>query len=122
MVGENEWQISNSKTTDFTDVDMISIPKSSSVDENNPPNRNDFGLAIGAKLSDVDKFRFLTEFYTPPASYAWPAATRVDRGKSITCRLNRSELLKYPCFAYSPKLWGVLYIFCIVCNKRSWPK
>src|SRR6218665_1603401 len=44
-------------------------------DANNP---NDFGLAVGANLSDVDKLRFLTDFYAPPESYTWPTATRID--------------------------------------------
>ena len=64
------------------------------------------------KLADSDKFRFLTEFYTPPESYTWPSTTRIDRGKVITCRLRRSEILKYKCFAYSPKLNGVFCTYC----------
>ena len=32
---------------------------------NNANNPNDFGLAVGANLSDVDKLRFLADFYTP---------------------------------------------------------
>lgn len=43
---------------------------------------NYFGLAADQKLSDADKLRFLTDFYTPPESYAWPTATGVDRGKN----------------------------------------
>jgi len=30
------------------------------------------GLAVGAKLTDADKFPYLTEFYSPPESNAWP--------------------------------------------------
>jgi hypothetical protein len=91
---------------DVTDANTYDSVKN---DENNP---NDFGLAVGEKLSDVDKLRFLTNFYTPPESYAWPTATRIDRGRTITCRLRCSELLKYPCFAYSPKLDGVFCTYC----------
>jgi len=56
--------------------------------------------------------RFLTNFYTPPESCAWPSATRFNRGKTITCRLDRSKLLKHSCLAYSPKLNGVFCIYC----------
>jgi len=70
---------------------------------------NAFGLAVGENLSDAEKFRLLTNFYTTPESYAWPTATCNDRGKTMTCKLCRSELVKYQCFAYSPKLDGV---FC----------
>ena len=99
----NEGSFSNA--TDLIDVGRV-VNYSVVNDANNP---NDFGLAVGANLSDVDKLRFLTDFYTPPESYTWPTAIRIDRGKTITCRLRRSELLKYSCFAYSPKLDGV---FC----------
>ena len=89
----------------------VSGTGSAANDETHP---NDFGLAIGHKLSDADKVRFLTNLYTPPESYAWPTATRVDRGKTITCRLDRSKLLKHSCLAYSPKLNGVFCIYCSI--------
>jgi len=77
---------------------------------------NDFGFAIKAaceeKLSDFDKLRFLVDFYTPPETFKWPSATRLDRGKIITCKLRRSELLLHRCFAYSQKLDGVFCQYC----------
>lgn len=114
---ERDEQFSHAKdlTTDSSGISHTA-PNTAVQLQDAVDNPNDFGLAVGAKiLSDADKMRFLTEFYTPPESYAWPTATRTDRGKTITCRLRRSELLKHPCLAYSPKLEGVLH-----CTFHSW--
>src|SRR6218665_2524040 len=54
----NEGPFSNA--TDLIDVGGV-VNYSVVNDANNP---NNFGLAVGANLSDVDKLRFLADFYT----------------------------------------------------------
>jgi len=68
-------------------------------------------LIICHKLSKSNKVWFLTNVYTPPESYAWPTATCVKRGKTITCRKDRSQLLKHFCLVYLLKLNKV---FCAI--------
>jgi len=76
---------------------------------------NDFGLAVNNnRIEDSDKLRYLTEFFTPPEEFHWPSATRIDRGKLIVCKLNRTEVLKRRCLAYSPMLNGVFCRYCVL--------
>ena len=71
---------------------------------------NDFGFSLSEKqLSDAEKYRFLTAFCTPPDSYDWLRASRTDRGKIISCKLRRTELLNHHCFALSLKMGGVFF-------------
>jgi hypothetical protein len=39
------------------------------ISATNDEHANDFGLAVGKKLSDVDKFGYLTNCYTPSVLY-----------------------------------------------------
>lgn len=85
--------VANEKDLEPVSLNTVSVAEPEDLGESTVTDvghQNDFGLAVGAKLADSDKFRFLTEFYTPPESFAWPSTTRIDRGKVITCRLRRS--------------------------------
>lgn len=77
---------------------------------------NDFGhvVRIGADgLSDLEKYRYLTNFYTPPSPphHEWPAEVRQVKGKTVVRRLNPSILSRHDCttMAYSPMYGG---LFC----------
>jgi hypothetical protein len=85
------------------------------------PHVNDFGHVIenGADgLSDVEKYRFLTEYYTPPPppAHEWPAEVRQVKGKQVVRRLNPSIMQRQDCatMAYSPMYRGLFCRYCAI--------
>src|SRR6218665_1958249 len=86
----NEGSFSNA--TDL--IDVGGVVNYSVV--NNANNPNDSGLAVGANLSDVDKLRFLADFYTPRSLTLHVAYSDTDRPSSCLQALAACSKTFYP--------------------------